>query len=167
MPHQVGEAREVQVHAGDDQPVGRHHVELLSARGRRASASVSNSMHDLRRASGPPAMHRVAPDEQLPVAGADHERGVGGRVAGARDGGDAGEDLALLEKSPAVLVRRLLARGLETASPGLRSRLRYLGVVEPALGLVSVYDELGVGGKVVLALCPCRRGGNSGRDACG
>jgi len=42
LAHQMGKAREMQVHAGDQQPVGRGHVEHLAARGGREVPLVAS-----------------------------------------------------------------------------------------------------------------------------
>jgi len=92
-----------------------------------ASASVSNSMHTSGRA--------------VCTSGTRVSRGV----AMAGNGGDAGEDVAFLKQSPALLVRR----GLLACAPEIEffDALRHschFAVVEPVPGLVLVHDELGV-----------------------
>src|SRR5882672_12952489 len=96
-------------------------------------------------------MDGVAPDEELLVAGADQVGGVARRVARARNGRDTGEDLAGLEQTPAILVRRhLLAPRLEVVPLLALGPLGHGGIVEPMHGLALMHDELGIR-KVALA----------------
>src|SRR5882724_12217555 len=96
-------------------------------------------------------MNSVRPDEQLLVAGADHVGGVARRMARPRNGRDTGEDLAGLEQTPAILVRRhLLAPGLEESPLLALGPLGHSGVVEPMHRLALMHDELGIR-KVALA----------------
>src|SRR6516165_6935693 len=75
--HEMSEAGKVQVHAGDRQPVSRHHVEHAPARDRRG-VRIGVELHAHFRTCGLYLwhVHRVAPDQQLLVAGTDKERRV-------------------------------------------------------------------------------------------
>ena len=88
-------------------------------------------------------MHRVAPDQQLILAGGDQVGRMARRVAVRRDRGDPGEHLAVLEQAPAVAVRLgLFASGLEVELAPALVRFGHGAVVEPVLRLVLVHDEL-------------------------
>jgi hypothetical protein len=91
-------------------------------------------------------VHRVAPDQQLFVAGRDEKRRMPGRVAVRRNGGHARKDLAGAEQAHAVAIgRHLLACLLEEHLFLPLGAARHGGIVVPMARLVLVHHQLGIG----------------------
>ena len=140
---EIEEAREVHVHAGDEQPVGRHHVEGALARrdrGLRIDVRLHVDARPARLHVG--HVHDVAPDEKLLALRCDHVAGVAGRVAVERHRGDAGKHLAR-RFAAAILIRHdLLARPAEEAHLLPLGRARHRGIVVPVRDVALRHHQL-------------------------